>query len=73
MNKKVISIKNEKTKLPLNLIALAYLLLDKFNAVGWVKGIVWTLIVLVLIGCLHNIWIEEEVDIFKPKDNHGIK
>ncbi len=67
MKKKVVAVKNEKTKLPIEFTALCWMLMDRFHAIGWVKGMAWTLIAVIWIGLLYNIWIEEEVDIFAEK------
>ena len=38
---------------------IAWLLLDRFDAVGWVHGIVWTILGLLLVGAI-SIWVTDE-------------
>jgi len=66
-SKKVISIKNLPTRLPIQLTVLVYLLLDKFqpNDVTW--GIVGTVVVLVWIGSVALMFQEKSVDIFETR------
>lgn len=66
--RKSISTKNMPPRLPLVAFAVAFLFLDRFNAPGYVWGIIGTLAVIILIGCLVAWANTEEIDIFKDKN-----
>lgn len=65
---KVIAYKNLPAKMPIVSSAVAYLFLDKFNAPGWVWGVVITLFSLLWIICIVAKIIQEEVEVIKPAD-----
>ena len=60
---KVISYKNLPAKLPLLSSAVSYLFLDKFNAPGWVWGVVITLFSILWISCVIKLSNEDVIDI----------
>jgi hypothetical protein len=64
---KVISYKNLPARIPLVPIAVAYLLLDKFKAPGYVWGIVGTILGIIPIVAIIAKAIETPVEIFKDK------
>lgn len=71
MKQKVISYKNLAPYFPTSFTILAYLLLDKFNASGWVWGVVGSFFFLWWLGVIlvrHN---SEPVDIFEDKKKEG--
>lgn len=61
--KRVISRKNLPKRIPLYQAMVAYLMLDKFNASGWVWGVVGTIFFLVTIVSFHDIMTEDEVEL----------
>lgn len=64
---KVISYKNLPARAPILLTAVAYLYLDRYNAPGWVWGIVGTLMAFLWISyMLANYW-QEQIDLRKEK------
>lgn len=65
---KRISHKNLPVKIPVTSTAVIYLYLDKYNAPGWLWGVVVTLIVIVLILTISIIYKEDKVDIFKEDE-----
>ena len=67
MKKKVIKYNNLPTRIPLWSTIVAYLLLDKFNAPGWVWGAFGLLSVIVWALCLVSIFSDDYIDIFKEK------
>jgi len=64
---KVIATKNFGARSPILMTAVAYLFLDKFNAVGWVWGVVATLFVILWIGYFVTLATSDPVDIFEDK------
>jgi len=64
---KVISNKNLGMHSPILLTAVVYLFLDKFNAVGWVWGVVGTVFALFWIAYFYSIFTSDPVDIFEEK------
>jgi hypothetical protein len=64
---KVISDKNLPVRAPILLTAVVYLFLDKFNAVGWVWGVVGTIFALLWIGYFYGIATSDGIDIFKEE------
>jgi hypothetical protein len=64
---KVIASKNIQLSFPLSLTILAYLLLDKFNASGWLWGVVGTIFVIWYIAVIFSWATTEVVDIFEEK------
>lgn len=69
--RKTIATKNLPTRIPLLSFVVIYLLLDKFNAPGYVYGIVGTLAVIILIALIYGMCTEQEVDIFKEDDKRS--
>lgn len=67
-NRKVISYKNLPSKIPLLSSAVAYLLLEKFNAAGWVWGVFITLFSLIWIVMIYGLATEETTDVFKKAE-----
>ena len=65
---KVISPKNEATKLPLWSTLIVWLVLDKTQPPQWVWGGVGTIFALIWIVCIVAIIKQEHVDIFKDKE-----
>lgn len=70
---KVISYKNLPARLPWLSTAVAYLFLDKFNAVGWVWGMVITLFSILWILCIAGKCLQTSVDVFNAEDKPEIK
>lgn len=52
--RKVISYKNLPAKIPVVSPVVAYLLLDKLNASGWIYGVAGTFFVLLFIACISS-------------------
>lgn len=61
---KVIKMNNLPTRLPFVATLVYYLVLDRFNAPGWVWGAVGVLMLLVWILAIVNLMREEDVDLF---------
>jgi hypothetical protein len=64
-NVKVIKQANLAPRLPLTFTAVAYLLLDKFDAAGWIWGVLGTLIVVIWIASIVGIVKADFVDIWE--------
>ena len=62
---KTIAAKNNTPKLPTLLTAVTYLYLDKFNAPGWVWGVVGTIFAIFWIASIISFFISDSVDIFE--------
>ena len=60
---KVISPKNLPTKIPVSFTAILFLIMDKYNAAGWVWGLVGGVMALLWIGCIITISKEERMEI----------
>jgi hypothetical protein len=60
-DKKVLHRSHLPSKLPLGITCVAYLMLDKFNAVGWVWGAVGLLFALIWIAAIVAVVNEESV------------
>lgn len=58
-------IKNTRVHLPLLSTAVAYLLLDKFNASDLIWGIVGTVYFIIWIAAIIIVWKSEGIDIFE--------
>lgn len=67
MGRKVLMYKNLPTRLPVVSTTVAWLLLDRLQAPGWVWGAVGAFYVLIWIICLYGFWTEENIDIFGEK------
>jgi hypothetical protein len=63
--KRVISYKNRPATLPLWQTLTIFLMMDRFNAPGWLWGVIGTIVVLWWIGAIANISKQKEVDIFE--------
>ena len=61
--KKVVSYDNLPTRLPIWPTGTAFLLLDRFHAVGWVWGIFGTLFALIWIVALYAVWTQESTPV----------
>jgi len=68
---KVVSPNNLRARAPLASTILSYLLLERFEAQGWVWGVVGTLFAIVWIAWASRVWNEEHVDVFK--DDGGLR
>lgn len=64
---KVVSPKNEATKLPLWSTLILWLVLDKTQPSQWVWGAVATIVVLIWIAAIIAMVKQEYTDIFKDK------
>ena len=64
-NEKVISVKNLPARFPVLTTAVSYLYLDKYNAAGWVWGVVGTVLAILWILVVIVKAYEEETDILK--------
>lgn len=62
--KYVISKNNIPRKLPVFAALTSYLALEHFNAPEWLYGAVGFLFLLIFIGAIHGIVVQEEVEIF---------
>lgn len=60
---KVLNPRSLPTKPPITISVVTYLLLDKLNAVGWVRGVVWTIIVIFWLGFIFALFKEQFVSI----------
>jgi len=67
MKTKKIMVSNLYTNLPITPGITLWLLLDRLNASGVTWGIYWTLIVIIFIAVLTQIFTTEPVDIFKEE------
>jgi hypothetical protein len=67
--RKVISKKNLPTNLPLVSSLVFWLVLDKLNAPGWAWGVVATLMIILWIVSIIDIFIREDFEILKDKNN----
>ena len=65
MDKKKISRACIQTTYPITPTLLAWIFLDYYHAPGWVSGMVWTIIVLLWIVVIVELFECEMVDIFK--------
>jgi len=63
--KKVISHQNMPSRLPVTRTVVLMLAMDVWSTPGWAKGVIWTLLSLIWIGCVISIWREKYIDIFK--------
>ena len=59
----VISRKNLPTSSPVTFVAVLYLLLDKFNAPGWVWGSVGLLMLFIFIAWITSMVTDTQIDI----------
>lgn len=64
-NNAVISRKNLPVKFPVSSTVIAFLLLDKFNAAGWVWGAFGVLFFIIWACAIFLLVTEEDVDILK--------
>jgi len=62
---KVISYKQLPAKIPTVPTAVAWLLLDRLQAAGWVWGVVGTMFALIWIGSVTAFFMQETVDVIK--------
>ena len=67
MKTKVVANKNLPVPMPLQFSLICYLLLDKFQAAGWVWGAVGVILALLWIVYFIAIFSTEQVDLFKGK------
>ena len=59
--KKVVRIKDLPTRTPTLLAAVVWLYMDRFNAPGWLHGIVWTLLGVWWIAAVITVfWVDDE-------------
>lgn len=65
---KVIARTNLPTRPPLLFSMVVYLMLEHFNAAGWVYGIVGTIAVIFWICFFVNLFDQDSVDIFKKSE-----
>jgi hypothetical protein len=69
---KVVSRKCLPIKIPTYQAATVFLLCDRFNAPGWLYGVLGTVFGLLIIGGIVITFQEKQCDIFKPEDgDHG--
>jgi hypothetical protein len=61
---RVLKYSNLPTKLPIGSTAIAWLLLDRFKAPGWVWGAVGVIWLAIWAAAICQIWVEDRVDIF---------
>lgn len=66
-NKKVIKFDNLPTRLPVSLTILVWLAMDYWNCPMWAKGGLWTLLAIIWIGSVINIYREKHVNIFEDE------
>ena len=66
--RKVIAQKNFSMRSPLMPTVVVWLLLDRFQAPGWVWGVVGTLVAILWIAFVAQAWTNEITDIFEQKD-----
>lgn len=65
---KVFDRKQLPAHLPLLSTMVAYLMLDKFNAVGWVWGCVGTVYAILWLGSIISLLTEEPIDLLNKND-----
>ena len=65
--RKVIARKNLPARFPLISCMTIWLFLDRFDAPGWVHGIVWTLLSVIAIATLVEIATDDEIDVFNRR------
>lgn len=63
IQKRVISRKNLPSRVPVFQMMTVYLMLDKFDAPGWLWGVIGTFMVVALIGSLIEMHKENEVEV----------
>jgi len=63
--RKVVSEKNLPTRLPVWSSLIVWLLLDRFNPPGWAWGVVGTVFVFFWIVAITDIFVREDVELFK--------
>lgn len=61
--RKVVHVNDLPTRLPLTTTAVVGLLLDRFDAAGWVWGMVGTIVVLIWIFTLTRLWTERQIQL----------
>lgn len=54
-------------RLPFWHTAIVYLLLEDFNAAGWVRGVVWTMMAMLWLGVL----LMRRIEVVRPLDGYG--
>lgn len=62
---KVIATKNLPMPMPLQFSLICYLLLDKFQAAGWVWGVVCTVLAFVWFAYFYALATHEYIDLFE--------
>ena len=67
---KVIKRVNSPAKLPLTFTAVAYLLLDKFNVTEWVWGAAGIILLIMWIGSITALFMQDCIDIFDKSQKH---
>lgn len=65
--RKVLDAKQMPTRLPMIGTLVWYLILDKFDAPGWLWGVMGTLFVLLWIAAVVGIWTQDSVEIAELK------
>ena len=67
---KVIKRVNLPAKLPFTLTAVIYLLLDKFNATEWIWGASGIILLIMWVGSITALFMQDDVDIFDKSQKH---
>lgn len=65
---KVLSWRNLPSRPPWILTAVVYLLLDRWQAAGWVWGAVGTVLFILWVASVWQMIIEDDIDIFKDAE-----
>ena len=61
--RKALASKNGHRRIPLVTLAVIWLLMDRFNPVGWVVGVVWTLVALVYLLAIFDFFTAEDIEL----------
>lgn len=64
---KVISYKNMPVRLPVGGSCVLYLLLDRFQAPGWVWGVLGTLLAILWIVAVHKMFTQKQTELFEAE------
>lgn len=66
-DKKVIKFDNLPTRLPVFVTVVTMLAMDVWNFPMWAKVGLWTLLAIIWIGSVINIWREKHINIFEDE------
>jgi hypothetical protein len=67
MKHRMISRKNIPPMLPIGPGVVLWLLMDRLQSPGWIKGVAWTIWGLIFAATCYALWDSEQVDVLKDK------